>query len=133
MILWKRQRNYILILSIRSNGDQMNALLLILHWILLAPLLLWNVIVQWWNLGYFTTNCEPATVNQSICIFIEKNTLKINKYRYFWPHSGQSYKKCREYYWLYHLYHNSESCHLILNHKMCPELTDVTLVSKDAR
>ena len=29
--LWKRQRICILILSIRSNGDQMNTLLLILH------------------------------------------------------------------------------------------------------
>ena len=31
--LWKRQRILILILSIRSNGDQMNTQLLILHWI----------------------------------------------------------------------------------------------------
>ena len=31
--MWKRQRIFILILSIKPNGDQMNALLLILHWI----------------------------------------------------------------------------------------------------
>ena len=36
--MWKRHRIFILILSIRSNGDQMNVLLLILHWIPISTL-----------------------------------------------------------------------------------------------
>ena len=56
--LWKRQRTFILILSIRSNGDHMNTQLLILHWIpIITP-------------PSMECNCALVICGQHVCISV---------------------------------------------------------------